>query len=382
MKTCIALIALATSALAVHAQDGAIPMTADYWEADTARVAFTTHRGVSAARARNGAAQLALKDVVFSSGTIAFDVEVADPGFVGINFRQSESRSESEYFYIRAFWPVSPLSRTTLQYATIVDGVNLWDVTDEYQATATLRREGWNRVKLVVSGRQMRVYVNDMERPALHVPILEGAIESGGLSLDGNAIFANVVVQPGATEDLPSVPGYDPTLNDSRYLRDWQVTSPVALPRGRDLVFNAPNMTGGDLPSDLPSDQTTWTPIQAEHRAFVNLSRPFGMTPRGQRRLVWVKTTLVSETAQQRRLDLGFSDEVWVFINGQFLHRDTNYYATPGMKEPRGRATLDNASIVLPLTEGENELMIGIANYFFGWGLVARLDTTEGLLAE
>ncbi|GAB5519962.1 MAG: hypothetical protein RhofKO_22130 [Rhodothermales bacterium] len=382
MKTCFLLTALIVPGFVVQAQDRTIPMMPTHWEADTARVAFTTHRGVLAARGRDGGAQLFLKDVSFSSGTIEFDVEIEDPGFVGINFRQSESRSESEFFYIRAFWPVSPFSRNTLQYATIVQGVNLWDVTDDYQAAALLKREGWNRVKLVISGRQMRVYINDMEHVALHVPILEGMIETGGISLEGNAVFTNFVVRPNVTEDLPSVAGYDPTMNDSRYLRNWHVTSPVDFPFSRDLVLDLPSMFGSDLESDLPDENTIWTSIRAEHRALVNLSRPFGLTQKEQRRLVWVKTTLVSETEQQRRLDLGFSDEIWVFINGQFLRRDTNYYGTPGAKEPDGWATLDNASMMLPLAEGENELMIGVANYFFGWGLIARMDTMEGIVPE
>lgn len=375
MKTTLVFLILILPTFAIYAQDQEIPMTPAYWEADTEQVAFTTHRSVSAAQGLNQNAQLFLKDVAFTDGTIEFDVELNDPGFVGIYFRESEDRRESEYFYIRAFWPVSPLSRTTLQYATVVDGVTLWDVTDDYQAAAQIHREGWNHVKLVISGRQMRVYVNDMDRPALHVPILEGAMDAGGISLIGQAIFANVVIRPGATEDVPAVAGYDPTRHDPRYLRNWSVTSPVDFPFGSAPAFSALGMAG----SDLPDSTTQWTPLQAEHRALVNLSRPFGVTPDGERRLAWMKTTLTSMTAQQRRLDIGFSDEIWVFINGQFLHANTNYYATPGMKEPRGRATIDNASIMLPLVEGENELLIGVGNYFFGWGLIARLDDTAGL---
>ncbi len=44
------------------------------------------------------------------------------------------------------------------------------------------------------------------------------------------------------------------------------------------------------------------------------------------------------------------------------------------MLAPRGRATPENARLRLPLNEGENELLVGLTNYFFGWGLVARLD--------
>jgi hypothetical protein len=34
---------------------------------------------------------------------------------------------------------------------------------------------------------------------------------------------------------------------------------------------------------------------------------------------------------------------------------------------------------VLPLKEGDNEVLVGLANDFYGWGLIARLENLEGL---
>jgi hypothetical protein len=73
------------------------------------------------------------------------------------------------------------------------------------------------------------------------------------------------------------------------------------------------------------------------------------------------------------KLDLGFSDEVWVFINHRYLYVDKNYYGAPIMKQPDGRCTIENTSFDVPLTEGENELLIAVGNFFYGWGIVARL---------
>lgn len=352
-------------------QEIRIPMEAKHWEHQADQVEFITHRSVPAVKGKNGEFQITLKELVFGDGTIEFDVDLTANSFVGINFREAKDKKESEHFYIRSFWPVSPLSRTTLQYATVIDGTSMWDLTDDYQAPASVYQNQWNHVKLIVHGRQMLVFVNDLEKPALHVPILEGQHDSGGISFGGNAIFSNLVVRPAATEGLPASGGYDPTQNDPRYLRAWSVTQPVDFPFGRDVIQE-----------DLPDSATQWTPIQAEHRSMLNLSRPFGSTQMDKRRLAWVKTTIHSESRQERRLDLGFSDEVWVMINGQLLYVDKNYFGSPGMKEPRGRCTIENTSIRLPLQEGENEIMIGIANNFYGWGLIARLDDTAGLIAK
>ena len=339
------------------------------WAYDTARVKFVNHRSVPAVQGLEGGALMHLRDLNFTDGTIEFDIELPEQGFVGIRFRQTNDHATGEDFYIRSFWPINPRNRTLTQYTSMVDSLSLWDLTDDYQAPAPLYQNRWNHVKLVVNGRQMRVFVNDTA--VLHVPVLESEQTTGKISFSGNAIFANLVVRPGVTEDLPATAGYDPTQYDPYYLRDWSVTKPVDFPAGRDVVD-----------TDLPDSTTQWTPIQAEHRGLVNLSERFGKTLTDERRLVWLKTTITSDTEQTKRLALGFSDEVWVLINGQLLHVDKNYFGTPSMKEPRGRCNLANTSFELPLQAGENELVIGVANYFYGWGIIVRLDDTEELAAK
>jgi len=255
-----------------------------------------------------------------------------------------------------------------LQYAPFVKGVNLWDLLGNYQSPAFIKNEGWNHVKLVLAGYQMRVYVNEMEQVALEIPKLEGPNKPGKVSIYGHAIFANVVIQPDKTEDLSPKMGIDPTHNDPNYLRNWQMSEPMDFPFGRDITNE-----------ELPDSNTVWTPIQAERLGLINITREHGQTAQNERRLIWLKTTIQSEWPQDRRIDLGFSDEVWVLINGQLLYLDKNYYGSPIQKEPNGRISIKNTSFKLPLREGENELKIGVGNSFFGWGIMARLDAVEGI---
>src|SRR5206468_7150013 len=130
--------------------------------------------------------EIFLKNYIFINGTIEFDVELSGMGFPGINFRMSNDRKNADNFYIRSFGPVSPLTRTTLQYAAVMDGMSIWDLSDEYQSGATIYQDKWNHIKLVVSGKQMKAYVNDMNKPALVVPELESWRDSGSISLSGN----------------------------------------------------------------------------------------------------------------------------------------------------------------------------------------------------
>lgn len=383
------LISLFFSALLLTAQLSAqnkniqeikIPMESVFWEHDTAAVVFANHRNVKAAKPKNASGyQLFLKDHIFTDGTIEFDVELNGMGFPGINFRTSEDRKNGENFYIRSFGPVSPLTRTTLQYAAVIDGVSMWDLTDEYQTGATIYKEGWNHVKLVISGKQMKAYVNDMLKPALVVPELESSCKSGNISLSGNVIYANLVIKPNAVEDLSSDAGYISTYNDTRYLRNWMVSPSVDFPFGKEVIMPLPSMYGKLVHSDLPDSTTSWSPITAENRAIINLSRKFGGVEQDARRLAWIKTSIHSDKFQEKILHLGFSDEVWVFINGQILYVDKNYFGTPSQKEFRGRCTIENATIKLPLKEGNNEIMIALANYFYGWGIIARLNDMDGI---
>lgn len=361
------------------AQEIKIPMTAAAWDYDSAKIEFVQYKSVPAIKGKNDAYyQVFLKDHVFTNGTIEFDVELTGMGFPGINFRMAADKKNGENFYIRSFGPVTPAIRTTLQYAAIIDGMSIWDLSDEYQAGANIYQNTWNHVKLVISGKQMHAYVNDMKQPALVVPELEGWQDSGNISLSGNVIYANLIINPNATEGLSPAPGYIAAQNDTRYLRNWQLSPPKDFPFGKDLIIPLPSMYGKLQQSELPDSTTQWSTTTAESRGIVNVSRKYGLKENDARRLAWLKTTIQSDKVQERILSLGFSDEVWVFINGKLLYTGKNYFGTPQQKND-GRCTIENTSFTLPLKEGSNEILIGLANYFYGWGIIARLDKTDGL---
>jgi hypothetical protein len=241
-------------------------------------------------------------------------------------------------------------------------GAWLWDLYFEYQNRADFKVGQWNHIKLVVSGRQMQVYVNSDSTPTLQVPRLEADVTGGTLGFDGNVIISNLVIKPNQVEGLPPAP--DITDNDPRYLRNWQVSAPVTIPQGVDYS------------TDLyPVKETAWEPIKAERKGMVNLSRRFGKSE--ARRIVWLKTTVQSAAAQRKELALGFSDDVWVFLNGSMVYADKNTYNAYIRKEPDGRISVENATVPLSLQKGDNELLIGVANNFFGWGLIARLSMKE-----
>ena len=364
-----------------QAQVIAVPMTGSAWFFDSSRVEFITHRGVPAAVPKNGSSySIGLKNQRFSNGSIEFDVELTGQGFPGINFRMSADGKTGDNFYIRSFGPVTKDIRWTLQYAAIAGGVDLWDLSDEYQAGCTIYQQGkWNHVKLVISGAQMLAYVNDMKTPAMTVPRLEGGEATGSISLNGNVIYANLVLKPNATEGLNPAPGYIAALNDSRYLRNWMLGPEKKFPFGQDLRFPLPSQHGLLNASDLPDSTASWREIKAEPRGIVNVSRVYGAADSDARRLTWLKTTIESDKDQEKAIHFGFSDEVWVFVNGQLVYTEKNYFGTPSQKEPDSWCTIENSSFRLPLKKGKNEVLVALANYFYGWAIVGRLQDTDGI---
>jgi len=94
-----------------------------------------------------------------------------------------------------------------------------------------------HQIKLVVSGAQMRAYVNSESQPTLAVPRLEGNVTNGRIAFEGEAIIANLVIKPNAVEGLSPLAGIDPTDNDPRYLRHWQLSQPAVIPKGIDRGF-------------------------------------------------------------------------------------------------------------------------------------------------
>jgi len=343
-------------------------MRAESWEFQPQKVEFLVHKSKPAMKILPGAGQVVAKSPEFTNGTIEFDVELLDPRFVNFYFRR-QSADENECFYFRTARAGDPKAGDAVQYAPSLGGVTIWDLLGHYQSNASFQKGDWTHVKLVVSGAQMRAYVNGSAQPTLAVPCLEGNVTSGRLAFEGEAIVAGLVVKPDAVEGLPSVAGIDPTDDEPRYLRHWQLTQPAVIPKGIDFSY--------DL---LPNKETAWTPIDAERRGLVDLTRKFGKAD--GRRIVWLKTKLVASAPQKRRLSLGFSDEVWVLINGDLLYVDKNWYFHPIRKEPEGRCSIENTTFDLPLAAGDNELTIGVANDFYGWGIVARIDSLTGITVE
>jgi hypothetical protein len=346
---------------------GAISMKADNWIAKPGTVEFVPagQAGSGSAGAMkivDGNGLVVLKGVDFSDGVIEFDLLPAEKQFSSMYFRYKDSL-ESECFYFRTDRVGQPQA---IQYTPIIGGINCWNLFDNYQNAAEWQPNTPIHTKLVVAGPRLRVYLNGSAEPAMDVPRLEGNVSHGSICFEGKGTLSNLVVRQGQPEGLAAVEGFDPVANDPHYIRHWWVTEPALVPHDVDFSFAL-----------MPDSQRVWKPVGVERRGLVNLTRLYP-AKNFVRRIAFLKTTLHSDEARTCQIQLGFMTEVWVWLNGQWLYVDKNYYGTPIAKQ-RGRISIDNTTLTVPLEKGDNQLMIGLGGGFYGWGVMARVEELEGI---
>jgi hypothetical protein len=358
---------LETVSTARAAEPITVAMTPEHWQTKE-NAEFLQQLGFFRGLMRLNSGDAVLRDTTFSDGTIEFDVNTIGRGAPGIAFRQQDE-SNFELLYLRPD-PDCPAFRACMQYAPQTHGVLLWDLFPQYETRAPLRENGWNHIRMVVSGRRMNVFVNDASTPTLEVGRLEGDALKGGLRLQGPGTFANMVITPDAVDGLPPEPARDPLAADRGLARNWRVSPYSALPKGKDPAYD-----------EMPGASQTWTSIGTERNGLINLSRQYGLPlHEPNRALAWLKTTITSDRKQTKRVDVGWTRELWVFVNGTLVYADKNLFdSQDARKFPDGRCSLENGAFMVPLEAGENEVAVAIANNFFGWGLMLRLPDPDGV---
>ena len=343
-----------------------IPLTPDSWDFQDGKVTFIQYKGISTMKLSPNSGQVVLRDVIFQNGTIEFDIEPIAPEFAESIYFHRKDAKEQEIVYWRLGKVGNKLANEGIQYAPYCDGVNMWDTYPAYQAPLMAKAGEWNHMKLIVSGKRLQVFLNRMPKPVLDIPSLEGSASAGTIAFEGSAYLANVQVKPNVVDQLNPLALPDLTDHDGYYLRKWALTPPQNLPDGHELSIRT-------LPRpDLFSDS-----ISAERGGLINLTRKYGKS--ASRRVVWLKTKISAKATAKTTLQLGFSDEVWVFLNNQLVLVDKNLFLQDMRKYPDGRISIQNTTAPLTLRPGENDLLIGVANDFYGWGIMARLESGEAI---
>jgi hypothetical protein len=139
------------------------------------------------------------------------------------------------------------------------------------------------------------------------------------------------------------------------------------------------------------SDAIRWQDVEAEPPGFVVINRyresphpkvsfanDFSkrLEPQPGMKVVYARTTIDSDRDQVKKLYVGYSDDVSVFLNGKILFRgrSAQNFRDPGFL---GIVNPENDAVYLPLKKGSNVLMLAVSELGGGWGFICRLSDLE-----
>ena len=363
-KSTVLTLLCSTLAFFLSAQQS-VPFDTIHWNIQAQEYELTKYKGQDALYIKGGIAML--KDASLEDGIIEWDMAFpAERGFTGIRFR-AENPQNCEEFYFRPHQSGNPDAN---QYTPVNNGLAGWQLYHgpEYSVPYEYNFEKWFHVKLVVSGTRAELYIDNMRAPVLHIPALKRTPKSGGMMLYGSMVptyFANFSYQAVDNPELINDP-IAPAARDANIIGNWQVSNPFPEEQLKDQT-NLDNISPNAL---------NWTALETENTGTANIAS-VAEFQRETKNTVFAKLVVESSIAQIKGLQLGFSDRVRVFCNGQlmfagndaFRTRDYRYLGTIGYFD----------TVYLPLQNGRNEIWIAVSENFGGWGLRGRWEEMMGI---
>jgi hypothetical protein len=317
-----------------------------------------------------------VKDLEMRDGVV--DVDVATPaarGFFGIQFRIAADGANAEWVYLRQHKSGLP---DAMQYTPVLNtGLN-WQLYSGpgFTGAVEIPRETWFHLRLEVTGAQAKLFVKDMEQPALVMPDLKSGVQKGQVALavlTGATYFSNFEVRatpdapwerrlpplpPGTVTKWALSPAYDALERD---LERPLTPAEVAAVHWQDVEAEPPGLVAVNRYRESPHPRVSFANDFSKR-----------LEPQPGMKVVYARTTIESDRDRVRKLYVGYSDDVSVFLNGRihFRGRSAQNFRDPGFL---GIVSPENDAVYLPLKKGANELVLAVSELGGGWGFVCRL---------
>lgn len=370
-------VSIATTSHNQTGQSLSVPADSQRWELQGEAKA-TEYQNRKCLFLNGGAA--VLKEFELRDGVIDVDVSTpASRGFFGIQFRISGDGANGEWVYLRQH--KSGLA-DAMQYTPVLNtGLN-WQIYNGqgFTGAVDIPKDTWFHLRLEISGAQAKLYVKDMDKPALIMHDLKSGVQKGQIALavlTGATYFSNFEIR--ATPDAP-----------------WERHLPQ-MPQGTLTKWSlSPAFDALERNLERPLTNTEinsikWQDVEAESPGYVVLYRyrdaphprvtfqgDFSkrLEPQQGMKVLYARTFIESDREQTKKLYIGYSDDVSVFLNGKILFRgrSAQSFRDPGFL---GIINPENDAVYLPLKKGKNELTLAISELGGGWGFICRLADIE-----
>jgi hypothetical protein len=338
-----------------------VPMHPGHWSGDSLKTTFQVMDGREVLTLHRGTVWA--KDVLFGDGIIEVDISVSPKkSLTGISFRGDQEQT-CENIYLRV-----PLSGRddAIQYAPFFHNEDYWQLYPEHQAKYVYPQTGWVHMKIMVKGNTARLFINEDTVPALVVNHLRTANRSGkiGLWCLSEQSFSNFSYTPLPASPFTAVP----VRKETGLVTSYQLSQAFTIAKKtKTLVY----------PTDM---SLRWDTVTTEEDGLLNIGKyrfkkTSGTFEQNSNDLVWIKIDLTSAEARTKKMDLDFTNRIWVFLNGQIIYHGDHSYRLKGSfyKGLIDKRFISDA-LFLPLQKGKNELMIGISSVANGWGLISKIE--------
>jgi hypothetical protein len=379
VKLALLLVVVASAANA-RAQSVSVPLTPDRWIIGDKNEKpgpnknienngkVVDHLGRSSLDLVKGFAYV--RDLDLQNGTIEADMSFDAQGFfVGLAFRV-QSEDDYELFFFRNG---AAGTDQAIQYTPGFLGANAWQIYNvpQYAGSGDFPYDQWFHVRIVVAGTVAKLYLNHAAESSLVVSDLKQGYSTGSIGLwgqGGGGYFSNITYTPdNGTYAFDPKPTFLPGT-----LTNWELSE----------MFDAGDKDPGVYPD---GHSLKWEKVQAESPGMVVIQRyrrdPNIIPPQFNAetpervpgsKFVFARTTIHADHDEIRKMNIGYSDKVTVYLNSKPIYAGNNAYHA---REAGflGLLNADADAVYLPLRKGDNELLLAVTEFFGGWGFICKL---------
>jgi len=324
-------------------------------------VHFTNYMGNEALYIYNGIATL--KDFETKNAVIEFDMAFPKArGFTGLLWRIQDLDNYEEFY----FRPHLSGKTDANQYNPVFNGNSAWQLyTGEgYAKAVEYNYDNWFHVKVISWEGQAQVYIEGKTERVVHISTLKHSPTKGQIGFKAQLVptwFSNLKVTELNKPPFEKLGDTGQVLENR--IESWNISEPF----NEDLILGKT-----ELPKNLIRFKVQ--KLESEPSGIINISQLYN---KDDHNTVIAEFIINSEVDQSKTLNLGYSDRVKVFVNGnlaytgnnKYLSRDYRYQGTIGLFD----------GIQLELKRGNNRIQVAVSEDFGGWGLIGQLQDQSGI---
>jgi len=378
LQTLSAIVFL-SSILTTGNSQNIIPFSDKRWKIDAQGQMLEYYKGYECLYLKLGRATL--PGIQFLNGIIEFDICLTEQvSFSGFFFRQT-SAGNYEEFYFRAQQSGNP---DAYQYTPVFNGDPAWQLYHDqfdgvndgyihwkprgaingYNSVIDYPFERWAHVKALVKNDKAELYFDHKLIGVINKLLQDQKAGAIGISSNVAAMrFANfsyTITDDITIKNLANVPANIPANS----ITQWHVSNSF-----KEDVLKDKNILDESFVNKL-----SWKKLSIENGGFANLARLFPVTDSNT---VIAKIIVISDKDQVKKLDIGYSDRVKAFCNGQAIYSGNNSFRTRDYRYLGTIGYFD--AIYLQLKKGENTIMLAVSETFGGWGVMGKWENIEGI---